>query len=238
MTKVRRLDQIMSSCGYCSRSEAIRWLRAGRILVRGVPPTRTDEKVLPEDVLIDGEPVECPGNLLALFHKPAGCVCSHDSKEGQTIYDLLPPRWPRRNPPVTSVGRLDRDTTGVLLLTDDGALVQRWTSPRHKVPKLYEVTVDADLKPELVPLFANGQLMLPDEDKPCLPAKLELAGPREARLELVEGRFHQVKRMFESQGFNVTRLHRSRFGNFELGALAPGQWRFISPEGCQTLAGG
>ena len=227
MTKVRRLDQLLSSCGYCSRSEAIRWLRSGRVLVRGVPAERTDDKVLPEDVLIDGQPVECPETLLALFHKPAGCVCSHDSNEGQTIYDLLPPRWPRRHPPVTSVGRLDRDATGVLLLTDDGALVQRWTSPRHKVPKVYDVTVDRELRPELIPLFASGQLVLKDEDKPCLPAALELLDPRQARLELVEGRFHQVKRMFESQGYNVTRLHRSRFGDFELGDLKPGQWRHV-----------
>ncbi len=225
--KPRRLDQLLSRCGYCSRSESVRWLRAGRVTVRGVPAGRTDEKVVPADVLIDGQPMECPDGLLALFHKPAGCVCSHDQREGQTIYDLLPPRWPRRNPPVTSIGRLDRDTTGVLLLTDDGALVQRWTSPRHKVPKLYEVTVDTDLRAELIPLFAAGRLVLDDEDKPCLPAKLELVSPRQARLELIEGRFHQVKRMFASQGFNVTRLHRSRFGDYGLGDLAPGEWRLL-----------
>lgn len=225
--KPRRLDQILSSTGYCSRSESVRWLRAGRVTVRGVTAARTDDKVLPADVLIDGQPIECPDGLLALFHKPAGCVCSHGSSEGRTIYDLLPARWPRRNPPVTSIGRLDRDTTGVLLLTDDGALVQRWTSPRHKVPKLYEVAVDADLRAELIPLFASGQLLLEEEDKPCLPAKLELISPRAARLELIEGRFHQVKRMFASQGFSVTRLHRSRFGDYDIGDLASGQWRLL-----------
>ena len=165
--KPRRLDQLLSSGGYCSRSEAVRWLRGGRVTVRGEPATRTEEKALPGDVLIDGQPIECPDGLLALFHKPAGCVCSHDSHEGQTIYDLLPARWRRRHPPVTSVGRLDRDTTGVLLVTDDGALVQRWTSPRHKVPKIYEVCVDADLNAELIPLFAAGLLVLAEEAKPC-----------------------------------------------------------------------
>jgi len=115
----------------------------------------------------------------------------------------------------------------LLLLTDDGALVQRWTSPRRKVPKVYEVSVDADLGTELIALFASGALLLNGETKPCLPAKLEIVSARQARLELVEGRFHQVKRMFAGQGLSVTRLHRSRFGQFELGDLQPGQWRLL-----------
>jgi len=225
--KPRRLDQILSRYGYCSRSEAAAWIRAGRVLVRGAPAVATDAKALPSDVLVDAQPIESPCGLLALLHKPAGCVCSHDGRDGPTIYDRLPARWPLRHPPVTSVGRLDRDTTGLLFLTDDGALVQRWTSPRHKVPKVYEVSVDADLRPELIALFASGTLMLDGEAKPCLPAKLEIVSAREAYLELIEGRYHQVKRMFANQGFNVTRLHRSRFGQFELGDLKPGQWRLL-----------
>ena len=225
--KPRRLDQILSRYGYCSRSEAVAWIRAGRVIARGEPAAAADSKALPSEVLVDGEPIEAPLGLLALFHKPAGCVCSHDGRDGPTIYERLPARWPQRHPPVTSVGRLDRDTTGLLLLTDDGALVQRWTSPRHKVPKVYEVSVDGDLRPELIALFGSGTLMLDDETKPCLPAKLEIVSAREARLDLVEGRFHQVKRMFASQGLNVTRLHRSRFGQFELGDLQPGQWRLL-----------
>ncbi len=225
--KPRRLDQLLSRYGYCSRSEARAWLRAGRVTVRGVAAREQDDKALATDLLIDGQPVEAPGGLLALFHKPVGCVCSHEERDGPTIYGLLPARWTKRNPPVTSVGRLDRDTTGVLLLTDDGPLVQRWTSPRHKVPKVYEATVDADLRPEMIEVFASGLLLLEDEDKACLPAKLEILGMREARLELVEGRYHQVKRMFASQGCNVTWLHRSRFGDFDVAGLQPGQWRML-----------
>jgi 16S rRNA pseudouridine516 synthase len=225
----RRLDQILSSHGYCSRSEARFWIRAKRVTVKGVPAEAADDKADPMLVQVDGEPLECPEGLLAVFHKPAGCVCSHDERDGPTIYDLLPPRWPKRNPPVTSVGRLDKDTTGVLLLTDDGALVQRWTSPKHKVPKVYEATVDADLRPGMIALFAAGTLRLEGEDKPCLPARLEIVSPREARLELTEGRFHQVKRMFASQGCNVTRLHRSRFGDYTVEGLNPGQWKTPPP---------
>jgi 16S rRNA pseudouridine516 synthase len=225
--KPRRLDQILSRYGYCSRSAAAAWIRAGRVSVRGAAAVTADVKALPSELLIDGQPIESPAGLLAMFHKPPGCVCSHAQCDGPAIYDLLPARWSLRHPPVTSVGRLDRDTTGLLLLTDDGALVQRWTSPRRKVPKVYEVSVDADLRPELILLLASGTLLLDGEPKPCLPAKLQILSAREARLELIEGRFHQVKRMFASQGLHVTRLHRSRFGQFELGDLKPGQWRLL-----------
>jgi 16S rRNA pseudouridine516 synthase len=204
-------------------------LRQGRVLVAGVPATNPAARVQAEDVRIQGEPVECPGGLLAVFHKPPGCVCSHETNEGPTIYDRLPARWLKRNPSVTSIGRLDKDATGLLLLTDIGELVHRWTSPKNKVPKLYEVTVDTDLRPGLVERFAEGTLWLDGESEPCLPARLEVLAPREARLELTEGRYHQVKRMFASQGSTVVRLHRTRFGPFELGALPSGEWQFVDP---------
>src|SRR3954462_3494701 len=223
----RRLDQILSSYGYCSRSEAKLWIKKGRVTVNGTPAGASDQKVDPLLVEVDGNPIEAPEGLLALFYKPAGYVCSHDTKEGPNIYGLLPGQWSRRNPPVTSVGRLDKDTTGVLLVTDDGALVQRWTSPRHKIPKVYEVTVNQDLDSGLVELFGSGSLQLEGEDKPCAPAKLEIVSPREARLELTEGKYHQVKRMFGSQRYEVLRLHRSRFGDFDLAGLTLGQWRMI-----------
>jgi len=203
-------------------------VRGGRITVRGQVVKAADEKFLPEEVLVDGEPLESPEGILVMFHKPAGCVCSHDEREGQRVFDLLPARWIKRNPPVTTVGRLDKDATGVIIITDRGDLVHRWTSPKHHVPKLYEVTVDRDLDPKLIALFASGELRLEEEPKPCLPAKLEIISAREARVELTEGKYHQVKRMFAGQGCTVTRLHRSRFGEFELGDLPVGQWRKLA----------
>lgn len=223
----RRLDQILASFGYCSRREAKDWLRAGRVTVNGGLERRPECKAAPDSVRVDGEPVECPGGLLALLHKPAGFVCSRDEREGPSVFDLLPPRWSHRNPPVTTVGRLDKDTTGVLLITDQGELVQRWTSPRHKVPKVYEVTVDRPLRADLPDVFGAGTLVLAGECAPCLPARLEIVSPTTARLELTEGRYHQVKRMFAALGWNVVRLHRSRFGQFELEDLPPGQWRLL-----------
>ncbi len=224
----RRLDQLLSACGYCSRSEARAWLRAGRVSVNGMPARAPEQKAQAAEVRVDGEPVDAPEGILVLLHKPAGHVCSHDEREGPRVFDLLPARWLRRNPPITTIGRLDKDATGVLLLTDQGDLVHRWTSPKRHVTKLYEVTLDRDLDPALVQVFASGKLRLDGEPKPCLPAKLELVGPREARLELTEGKYHQVKRMFASQGWTVTRLHRSRFGEFELGDLPAGQWRLLT----------
>ncbi len=195
------------------------------MLVGGQRAEAADQKARAAEVWVDGEPIDSPEGILVLLHKPAGYVCSHDAKEGPRVFDLLPKRWLKRNPPVTTVGRLDKDATGALLISDQGSLVHRWTSPKHHVTKLYEVTVDRDLDTKLVGVFASGELRLDEEPKPCLPAKLEIVGAREARLELTEGKYHQVKRMFASQGWIVTRLHRSRFGEFELGDLSVGQWR-------------
>ena len=223
----QRLDAILSRYGYCSRSEARDWLRAKRVLIEGKPATSPSDKALAGDVLIDGEPIDFPNGMLILMHKPAGFVCSHDEREGRRIYELLPERWNNRNPAVTTIGRLDKDTTGVLFLTDDGEIVQKWTSPKHKVVKVYEVTLDKPINPEIISVFASGSLQLEGEDKPCLPARLELIAEREARLELVEGKYHQVKRMFASQGLTVTKLHRSQFGEFTVAGLAPGEWQEI-----------
>jgi 16S rRNA pseudouridine516 synthase len=223
----RRLDQILANYGYCSRSEAKVWIRQRRVTVKGVVATAAENKATPDCVQVDGQPIEFPEGILALLHKPAGYVCSHDAGEGPTVYDLLPPQWLRRNPPVTTIGRLDKDTTGVLLLTDQGELVHQWTSPRHKVVKVYEVMLSTDLSPSLVELFAAGTLQLEGEERPCLPAQLEILSARAARLALTEGRYHQVKRMFASQGGEVIQLHRSRFGEFELGDLQTGQWKSL-----------
>lgn len=222
-----RADQLLSRYGYCSRSEARAWLRRGRLTHRGEAILDPAQRLDVHHSAVDGQPVEFPDGLLVMFHKPAGFTCSHEERDGPTIYEQLPLQWSARNPPVTSVGRLDKDATGLLLLTDQGEWVHQLTSPRHKVPKLYEVEVAADLPPGLTELFASGTLHLDGEPKPCQPAQLELLGPRHARLELTEGRYHQVKRMFGSQGCPVIRLHRKRIGALDLGDLEVGSWRPI-----------
>ncbi len=228
---MRRLDQLLSSLGYGSRREVADWVREGRVSVAGVPATRADQKADAHQVALDGEPLEAPDGLLVVLHKPTGYVCTHSDGEGPTIYDLLPPRWLNRRPPVTSVGRLDKDTSGLLLITDRGDLVHRFTSPKAEVEKVYVVGVDRDLDAGLVEVFARGDLLLRGEKKPCLPARLEILNPRQARLTIMEGRYHQVRRMFASQGWHVETLHRERFGAFALGDLPAGEWRFENGPG-------
>ncbi len=222
---MRRLDQWLANLGYCSRREARAWVESGRVKIAGRPADDPGKKAQAEAVRVDGEPLDHPGGLLLLLHKPLGLVCSHEEREGPNVYSLLPDRWRRRNPVITSVGRLDKDTSGLLLLTDQSDLVHRLTSPKNKVPKVYRAEVDQPLSPDLVPLFAAGTLVLPGEKQPCEPAELRILGPTTAEVVLTEGRYHQVRRMFASQGCEVLALHRSRLGHLELGDLAPGQWR-------------
>jgi 16S rRNA pseudouridine516 synthase len=222
---MRRLDQLLANLGYCSRREARGWIQAGRVSVRGQVTDDFGAKANDADVLVDQEPLDHPQGLLLLLHKPVGLVCSHEEREGANVYGLLSERWRQRNPQVTSIGRLDKDTSGLLLLTDQSELVHRLTSPKYKVPKVYLATLSRDLSPELIPLFSDGTLVLKDEDTPCAPAELKIISSREAEITLTEGRYHQVRRMFASHGNEVITLHRTKFGPLELTGLPAGQWR-------------
>lgn len=222
---MRRLDQLLASLGYCSRRDARSWVASGAVTVRGQEADEFSAKVVAEEVLVDGEPLDHPDGLLLLLNKPLGLVCSHDTREGPNVYSLLPDRWRRRNPQITSIGRLDKDTSGLLLLTDQSALVHRLTSPKHKVPKVYRATLDREVSAELIPLFAGGTMMIDDDDKPCAPAELRLLSAREAELTLTEGRYHQVRRMFAACGATVLTLHRTSFGSLTLGEHSPGTWQ-------------
>jgi 16S rRNA pseudouridine516 synthase len=226
---MRRLDQLLANLGYCSRREARDFLKKHAVTVKGTPVRDPSGKAHAADVLIDGEPLDHPEGLLLLLNKPLGLVCSHDPREGALVYDLLPERWRARNPQVTSIGRLDKDTSGLILLTDQTELVHKYTSPKHKVPKLYRATVDRDLSPDLIPLFAAGTLVLDGEDVPCAPAELRILDDRRtAELILTEGKYHQVRRMFAATGSTVLTLHRVRFGNLSLGDLSPGAFRLVT----------
>ena len=224
---MRRLDQLLSSLGYCSRREAMAFVKEGRVKLAGVVVKRSDQRVDSALITVDDQPLEAPEGLLAILHKPVGYACTHSEDEGQTIYELLPSHWVDRNPAVTSVGRLDKETSGLLLVTDIGSLVHRYTSPKSDVVKVYVADVDHDLDPTLIEIFAKGDLMLRSEDKPCLPARLEIVSSRTARLTITEGRYHQVRRMFASQGWQVEKLHRERFGPYELGSLPKGEWQML-----------
>ena len=175
------------------------------------------------EVRVDGEAIEYPDGLFVLLHKPAGYVCSHDSGEGERIYDLLPPQWLQREPKLNSVGRLDKDTSGLLILTDQSELVHRLTSPKHHVNKRYIATVDHGLQREIIDAFASG-IVLRNEPKPCLPASLQILDETTAAVEIAEGKYHQVRRMFAACGYQVQTLHRIQVGPWHLGDLAEGEF--------------
>ena len=222
---MHRLDQILSSLGYSTRSEARDILKAGIVTVKGKEATDPSMRVFPDDVLFDGEPLDHPHGILVAFNKPLGVVCTKSSNEGKTVYEYLPEQWLRRNPEISTVGRLDKDTSGLLLITDRGDLLHALSSPKGKIPKVYRVTVDKDLSQELVPIFASGNLMLEGEEDPCAPADLKILGPREAELTLYEGRNRQVRRMFASENYQVLSLKRERIGPLSLGDIPSGEYR-------------
>ncbi|KAB2648834.1 MAG: pseudouridine synthase [Verrucomicrobiota bacterium] len=228
---MRRLDQLLSNLGYCSRREARGWINQEMVKIKGVLARDADQRCNESDVTVEDQPLDNPDGLLLILNKPLGHVCSHDIGEGARVYDLLPERWQRRNPIVTSVGRLDQDTTGLILLTDQSMLVHKLTSPKHKVPKVYRATLDKEVneaeRNAMVILFASGNLLLSGETEPCLKAELKWLTGTAAELTIIEGRYHQVRRMFASQGYTVTALHRTRFGSLELGELALGTWRLL-----------
>jgi 16S rRNA pseudouridine516 synthase len=230
-----RLDRLLANMGYGSRRE-VQWLiRHGRVELDGVRVTETDLRLpvapeLAQRMRVGGAPLDPPPGMAVMLHKPTGVTCSH-KEAGQLVYDLLPPRWLARDPAVSTVGRLDKDTSGLLLLTDDGGLLHRIISPRQHVAKRYLATLDRPLDGSEGARFASGELMLDGEDKPLAPAALEPLSPTLARLTITEGRYHQVRRMFAAVGNHVTALHRDRIGGLALpDDLAPGAWRLMSPQ--------
>jgi 16S rRNA pseudouridine516 synthase len=222
-----RLDKLLGSLGYCVRKEVAALLRDGVITHIDNLPLKSDTKVSHEEILYEGEPLDPPTGIVILMNKPLGLVCSHDDGEGRLVYDLLPSRWRLRDPKISTIGRLDKETSGLLLLTDDGALLHRLTSPRHHVAKLYEATLDRPLRGDEAEIFASGTLMLNGEKNPCLPAKLTIIDESHVTLEITEGRYHQVRRMFAAVGNHVTKLHRSTFGDLTIEDLEVGEYRII-----------
>jgi 16S rRNA pseudouridine516 synthase len=150
-----------------------------------------------------------------LLNKPLGMTCSH-KEDGALVYDVLPDRWRRRDPAISTIGRLDKQTSGLLLLTDDGDLLHRVISPKRHVAKVYRATLARPLNGTEGALFASGELVLEGEDKPLAPAGLEVVSPTEALLTVTEGRYHQVRRMFAAAGNHVEALHRERLGGLVL----------------------
>lgn len=231
-TPASRVDKLLSSMGYGSRKEMARLAQAGGITLDGAPLVDVSARIpitpdLPSRLQIEGRALDPIAGMVILLNKPLGMSCSH-KEIGPLVYDLLPPRWRRRDPGISTVGRLDKQTSGLLLLTDDGKLLHRIISPKHHVQKTYRATLARPLNGTEGALFASGQLMLEGEDKPLAPAHLDIITETEALISVTEGRYHQVRRMFAATGNHVEALHRQTLGGLALpDDLAPGAWRLL-----------
>jgi 16S rRNA pseudouridine516 synthase len=224
-----RLVRLIANLGYGSRKEVAWMFREGRITDAQGEVLYADDKVEHAQIRIDGEPLDPPAGIILMMHKPLNVTCSRKDP-GRVVYDLLPPRYRQRDPALSTVGRLDRDTSGLLLITDDGGLLHRIISPRANVTKVYEATLAQDLRGDEQALFASGTLMLESETTPLLPAKLDVLAPRHVRLSITEGRYHQVRRMFAATGNHVESLQRVAVGQLQLADLQPGAWRQLNAE--------
>lgn len=229
-----KLVKLIANLGYGSRKEVSAMFREGRITDPDGEVLYADDKVEHAGIRIDGEALDPPAGLVLMLHKPTGYTCS-TKDPGRIVYDLLPPRFRLRSPLLSTVGRLDRDTSGLLLLTDDGGLLHRIVSPKANLAKVYEARLTQDLRGDEAAVFASGELMLESEQTALAPAVLETLEPRHARLILTEGRYHQVRRMFAAVGNHVESLHRSRIGGLSLRDLPAGQWRALDAGDIETL---
>lgn len=233
MSASLRLDRLLANMGYGSRREVQALVRAGEVTLDGAPVKDADMRVpvspaLAERLCVSGARLDPPPGVALMLHKPVGVTCSH-KEAGPLVYELLPSRWRVRDPAISSVGRLDKDTSGLLLLTDDGALLHRIISPKAHVAKRYVATLARPLRGDEGARFASGELQLEGDAKPLAPAVLEPVSPTVARLTITEGRYHQVRRMFAAVGNHVEALHRDRVGGLALpDDLAPGAWRLMS----------
>jgi len=231
-----RLQKILSAAGVCSRRQAEEFLRAGRVTVNGVPASLGDSADPAGDVVcLDGRPLSAPAERLYLMlHKPAGVVSSTAEPGERTVLDLLGEEY--QNIGLFPAGRLDKDTEGLLLLTNDGALAHRLLSPRSHVDKVYYVEVDGALDQDDVQAARTGMTL--GDGTECLPAELELLSSDSAHITLREGKYHQVKRMMASRGKPVRYLKRVRFGPLTLDAALPkGGWRALNEGELEAILG-
>ena len=231
-----KLVKHLANLGYGSRKQVALMFREGRVTDVDGEVMYADDPLDHDNLRVDGEPLDPPQGLLLMLHKPVGYTCS-TKDAGRIVYDLLPPRYRLRSPLLSSVGRLDRDTSGLLLFTDDGALLHRISSPKSKLSKVYEATLAEDMRGDEAAVFSSGTLMLESEQTPLLPAELQVINARHVRLTLHEGRYHQVRRMFAAVGNHVVALHRTRVGGLGLGELAAGQWRALDESDRSAMFG-
>ncbi|CAN5494842.1 16S rRNA pseudouridine(516) synthase [soil metagenome] len=221
-----KLSQVLFSQGFGARRECEGLILGGHVLIDGRLADDPFEDVPTENLTftVRGQPWPYHEKALIVMNKPAGYECSQKPKHHPSVYSLLPPQLRKRD--VQAVGRLDEDTTGLLLMTDDGALIHKLTSPKHHVPKIYEVGCKHEVTDAQIEDLLAG-VTLVDDPVSVRAAACERTSPLSLQLTLTEGKYHQVKRMVAAVGNRVETLHRSRYGALELGDIPAGQWRWL-----------
>ncbi len=227
-----RLDKLLTHLGVASRSGAREVLKAGRVRVNGEAVRDAAFQVAVDDkILLDGKLLDTRLSRHLLLYKLAGVLTAKEDNRQKTVMDLLPPEYTSLG--CMPVGRLDKDTTGLLILTTDGELAHRLIAPERHVDKVYIATVDGCLSDADVEKFAKG---IPLKDFTCLPAKLEILSPNLGRVTVREGKYHQIKRMFGAVGKPVTELHRLSFGPLALeDGMHPGDYRELTDDEIAAL---
>ena len=226
-----RLNVFLARAGVASRRRSDELIKAGRVTVNGELGQLNTFVQSRDRVELDGAPVELQPLAYVLLHKPAGAVTTaHDPQGRRTVVELVD-----HSTRVVPVGRLDADTSGALLLTNDGELAHRLAHPRYEVEKVYEADLEGDLAEEALARLRDGIEL---DDGPTSPASARRLGPGRVELNIHEGRKHQVKRMLEAVGHPVTRLHRSRYAGLTLEGLEPGAWRELEPFEVERLKAG
>ena len=230
-----RLDKFICDCTGLTRSQAGKVIRQKLVTINGEVVKQAALQVSSEDtVVLDGKPLAIIGLRYLMLHKPAGFLCANDDPDHPIVFSLLDEPLVER---LHTVGRLDLDTTGLLLLTDDGQWSHRISSPKHHIAKTYRVWTADPISLDAASQFAEG-VMLRGEKDPTLPAQLEIVAEREALLTIHEGRYHQVKRMFAAIGNKVEQLHREKIGGLQLPAdLAEGGYRPLTTAELALLKG-
>lgn len=222
MSKSKRLDKLLSNLGYGARKDVRHWINEGLITVDGLSAISPSQKASPDQVRLEGKVLDHACGLTIIYHKPLGTVCSR-KEGGRLIYADFPERWFNRKPSLSSVGRLDKETSGLLIVTDDGQLNHHLTSPKQHISKRYAVQLERPLTGNEAELFGSGKLMLEGEEKPCLPAELSVIRPTEVSLILHEGRYHQARRMFAAVDNHVVELKRTHIGALSLESTGLGE---------------
>lgn len=230
---MERLDKFLCDSGAGTRSQVKLLLKSGRVTVDGKPERDPGKKIDPaqNEICLDGAVLGGARRVVLMLHKPAGYVTATEDKEQKTVMELLPPAY--KHMELKPVGRLDKETEGLLLFTNDGDLLHRLISPKKEVPKVYYARHEGTAGPEDVRAFAAG-LTLRDETV-CLPAVLAPLGPGESRVTVCEGKYHQVRRMMASRGMTVTYLRREEEAGLTLEGLPLGKTRELTAEEIEHL---